>query len=639
MNTGQGICLVSMPFMPVLMPALGPSSLKASVSREGHRCHIFYGSLEWLRLMGEQGSPAEAIKDYSFVATAEDLGEAFFAPLLWPDTIAKVTDLVGALPTLPHGPLGVDEMVLMSERLLGLLDRSQDFIRRCVDTCDWSSYSVVGFSSTFSQNVASLALAREIKQVAPEVTVLFGGANCEGEMGAQLLRSFPWVDHVLSGEADLTLPEYVRALERGAPVDAIAGIQVRAEDDVAAIPARPVARMDDVASPDFSDYFQQRPDWLESVGATSLPVELSRGCWWGAVQHCVFCGLNPAGMVFRSKTPGRALEEIREPVRTWGRRPVVLVDNILDLDYIDTLLPDLESEGLILFCETKSNLREEQVRTLRLAGFTTIQPGVESLNTHTLKHMRKGARAATQLELLKWCRNEEIDPLWFYLYDFPGEDAAWYQDDIQLMEKIVHLPPPRNPNPVVIDRFSPLYGDPIGFGLRNLRPAWNSEIAYAGLDPDARMRLSYHFDADRTPSARDQYETQLWSAVRAWQRRYRAGAFLEQCIGDTVTLVRDGRHSHAVFAYLLVGWCHAVHKRLRRAARLNDLADLDRGDPISETLTADDLTLTMEAATVGAELLEGRTEQEALELLASRGIVTSVDARWLALATDGKGMS
>ena len=36
--------------------------------------------------------------------------------------------------------------------------------------------------------------------------IMFGGGNCEGEMGLQMIRSFPWVDYVSTGEADISLP-------------------------------------------------------------------------------------------------------------------------------------------------------------------------------------------------------------------------------------------------------------------------------------------------------------------------------------------------------------------------------------------------------------------------------------------------
>ncbi len=57
----------------------------------------------------------------------------------------------------------------------------------------------VGFTSTFQQNVGSLALAKRIKQRWPHILTAMGGANCEGTMGLELSRSFEWMDFIFSG--------------------------------------------------------------------------------------------------------------------------------------------------------------------------------------------------------------------------------------------------------------------------------------------------------------------------------------------------------------------------------------------------------------------------------------------------------
>ena len=101
------------------------------------------------------------------------------------------------------------------ELIRGARSRADGFLRRCVESVDWGAYDVVGFTTTFAQNVASLALARRVKERSPESVVVLGGANCEGEMGLALHRSFPFVDLVCAGEADLTFPRLLTTLRGG----------------------------------------------------------------------------------------------------------------------------------------------------------------------------------------------------------------------------------------------------------------------------------------------------------------------------------------------------------------------------------------------------------------------------------------
>jgi magnesium-protoporphyrin IX monomethyl ester (oxidative) cyclase len=60
-----------------------------------------------------------------------------------------------------------------------------------------------------------------------------------------------------------------------------------------------------------------------------LLLETSRGCWWGAKQHCTFCGLNGGAMAFRSKSAERVVEEIRYLRDRYGVESLSVVDNIL----------------------------------------------------------------------------------------------------------------------------------------------------------------------------------------------------------------------------------------------------------------------------------------------------------------------
>ena len=104
---------------------------------------------------------------------------------------------------------------------------SPAFIYECASELDLEQYDIVGFTSTFQQNLASLAMAKEIKRRAPHIITVFGGANFEGVMGVELHRQFPSVDIVCSGEADDIFPELVRRLRSGEPVHEMGGVTCR----------------------------------------------------------------------------------------------------------------------------------------------------------------------------------------------------------------------------------------------------------------------------------------------------------------------------------------------------------------------------------------------------------------------------
>src|SRR5262249_422442 len=145
-----------------------------------------------------------------------------------------------------------------------------------------------------------------------------GGANCEGEMGLQMIRSFPWLDYVCTQEGDIAFPQFIERLLRFDDPRPVPGILRRGES-VALTHPQLVRNMDDLPIPDYQDYFMQfAHSQLAAQIQPSLSIETSRGCWWGAKSHCTFCGLNGATMQYRSKSPERALAEMTQLKQIYG---------------------------------------------------------------------------------------------------------------------------------------------------------------------------------------------------------------------------------------------------------------------------------------------------------------------------------
>jgi ribosomal peptide maturation radical SAM protein 1 len=177
--------------------------------------------------------------------------------------------------------------------------------------------------------------------------------------------------------------------------------------------------MDEVPVPRFDEYFRRlEKSPLATTILPQIPFETSRGCWWGMKAHCTFCGLNGLDMKFRSKSPARVVDELSAQAARHAVLDFTAVDNILDMKYFATLLPDLAARKLDFgfFYETKSNLKEAQVVALEAAGVRAIQPGIESLSTPTLALMRKGVTAIQNIRLLKWCAMHGVRVVWNLLY-------------------------------------------------------------------------------------------------------------------------------------------------------------------------------------------------------------------------------
>jgi ribosomal peptide maturation radical SAM protein 1 len=531
--------LVSMPFGPLDRPALGISLLKPIVAAAGIRCDIAYLNLAFARLVG--------FGEYRWIST-ELPYTAFAGDWTFTDALYGLRSSADAVyvQQILRGEWHLSDDVVSG--ILRIRCFAAPFLDYCINTTRWSDYDVVGFTSSFEQNIASLALAQAIKQRHPRIVTVFGGANWEGEMGVALHASFPFVDYVCSGEAEQSFPALLDRLRGGGTGVGVPGVTHRqGSRSIASGPRPPIRDLDQWPMPDFSDYFSA----LDRTGAATaaapiLLCETSRGCWWGMRSHCTFCGLNGGTMSYRSKSPARAVAEFRYLAETWGIDFVEVVDNILDVTYFDTVLAQLSELGLPLrlFYEVKANLRRWQVRRLKDAGVVRIQPGIESLDDRILKLMGKGSTALRNVQLLKWCKVYGIVVDWNMLYGFPGETAEDYSRMLRLLPAIRHLDPPSACGPVRLDRFSPYFEHPGAYGIRNVRPF----SAYHHLYPFAPERvasIAYSFDFDcASGMAGSDAVAGVVDFVTGWTRNPEPGCLWQtQLDADTIVLVdtRAGR--------------------------------------------------------------------------------------------------
>jgi ribosomal peptide maturation radical SAM protein 1 len=481
------------PFLPAHQPALGVSSLVGVLQREGIAAECRYLNLGYGERLGWD------LYGYltNLLPTSFLPGELVFSRALWGERAApfapyaeKVTRWIESAAT--GGDAGrsgmLEQWSARQEGLRAAIEEAPAVVSAWADEVLAGAPRVLGFTSTFQQSSAALALAQEVRRrVGPdEVAILFGGANCEDDMGRALSESFPFIDCVVSGEAEEVIVGIVRPLVDGdgaAPPRFVQGAMVR--------------NLDALPLPAFDDYFAAAA--RTSFGeATWLAAESSRGCWWGAKSHCTFCGLNGGTMAFRSKSPERFAEELDTLSQRYGSSRFSLTDNILDMGYLRTFLPALVAQArpYRLFYETKSNLRKDQVELLAAAGVASLQPGIESFSTAVLKLMGKGTTRLQNLQLLKWCAELGIQVAWNILYGFPGEDPAEYAAMEELLPSLVHLPAPMSCSRVRFDRFGPYWKWPERYGIRNLRHHWSYDFVFAGVPEQQRDRLAYFFEHD-----------------------------------------------------------------------------------------------------------------------------------------------
>lgn len=515
------VALVSMPFVLHGRPSLQLGLLKSIAAAHGFPVTTFHLHLDFAQQIG--------LPLYETLCLSRSreclLGDWLFSVAAFGDDAPDPDDRL------------LDDFGAEVDRLLASLDMTRDQLRAIrheevpkyldamLNSIAWEQFRVVGFTATFQQNAASFALAGRIKRKFPDVTLLFGGANFEGEMGLELVRSVDCVDYAVIGEGDQTFPEFLIALLEGRDPAEAPGVVCRRDGAVTPLQTRPpFERMDDLPVPDYEEFFERAESLGLLAGAprrdVDIPFESARGCWWGQKHHCTFCGLNGGSIAFRAKSPQRVRDELAELASRYRCFQFQAVDNIMDTAYLRDFFALLVESGddYEFFYEVKSNLTREQIKTLHKGGVRRIQPGIESLNSHVLKLMRKGVTAIQNVNTLRWSLYYDIEAAWNLLYGFPGETEEDYRQQSALLRRVVHLQPPSGAGRIWMERFSPIFFDRKSFPARFVRP----EARYAYVYPKRVniANVAYFFEYELENTLPDAAYEETCRQVKAWQKAW-----------------------------------------------------------------------------------------------------------------------
>jgi len=248
------------------------------------------------------------------------------------------------------------------------------------------------------------------------------------------------IDAVVHGEGEETLVELVEAWQSGNQDDLrrVAGISYAAEGRVCRTEPRPLIQdLDDLPFPAYDLLPVSRYGRSSRNHPALAAIELGRGC----TSACSFCvlwrqmgraaGSHPAP-VLRTKSPERALEEIRILTRRFDRRYLAWVDPCFNADsrvpgrLAELLLREGIRPGQSAWVRADGLVRDHasgRLETSVRAGLNEVYIGIERPDADGLTRLGKGARPGVIEEAagILSASYPEVFTVGSFIYGLPGD--------------------------------------------------------------------------------------------------------------------------------------------------------------------------------------------------------------------------
>ncbi len=542
-----------------------------------NRPSIQLGALKSYLLQQVQGITVDT--RHPFLATAENIGleryttishsnwagEALYSGLLFPDHKAQAKRLFcREIKEIKDTKVAYDELLaLLHQDLLDWFEKEK-----------FSTYNLVGFSVCFSQLISSLLAAKMIKEQHPEVPIVFGGSNCTMELGNSLLRTFPFIDFIITGEGERPLLALTRCIDKAESLP-IPNVLCRANllakpPDAADTPPQEIPDINSLPVPDYFDYFKQVAA-LKTNFIPSLPVEFSRGCWW---NKCSFCNLNLQWHSYRNKDHQRMKTEVLTLKKRHQSLDFTFTDNALPPHEANLFFQAMVKElsHIHFFAEIRAIKDEKKYALYQQGGLTSIQIGVEALSNSLLQRMCKGATVMDNVAALKYAAENNIRLDGNLIMEFPGATSQEVEDTLEVLQSLTPFPPLQSAT-FFLGHASPICTNPKNYGIKAVAQHPNNRLLFPPEKLKHLEMLIKSYQGDRIR------QRKLWTPVRnamkEWElfhsKRTSAKPPLSYRDGIEFLIIRQERPGKPVLHHRLQGLSRKIYLSCHRPVTIKEL--------------------------------------------------------------------
>jgi len=294
--------------------------------------------------------------------------------------------------------------------------------------------SLIGFSTWCISYPASLLLAKELKALAPEKPIIFGGPQAS-ILATETLEKFAFIDYVLCGESDYTFPQLVKELNKDdSNIKDIPGLvyrdfsgnicQNKQNQSIQNLNELPVPAYDLIS------------------GSKSLSLDVGRGCPF----NCTYCSTNDFfSKKYRVKSTKRIISEMLSAFEKWGIKSFSFAHDMFTfnkkfiLELCKNLISIKEEKGINFTwtCSARIDcISNDMLVVMKKAGCQSIFFGIESGSDKIQKSIRKNLKVDKAYELADICRHINIKMHASFIVGFPDETKSDLEQTLQIIFKL-----------------------------------------------------------------------------------------------------------------------------------------------------------------------------------------------------------
>ena len=302
---------------------------------------------------------------------------------------------------------------------------------------------VIGISTTTENRFQSFQLAKVAKTARPEAFVLMGGPHFTGTARDTLIH-IPEIDGVINGEGEITIVEFVKALQADNALRKVDGLVFREKGAIVEnAPRQRIPDLNVLPMPARHQIPWEKYNFqLEVPGKGMQPAAnlmTSRGCPF----HCTFCATpNNWGRKVRGLNPENVLKELEHVIDRYGAKVIWFYDDTFNYNpkraaQICDMIIERKLD-IKWYCEVRVDLMtRELTEKMAEAGMFYAGFGIESGNHRVAQDIVKKVATLEQADkFIEWALEFGVTPNPFFMFSHPTETWKEAQETMAVIDRV-----------------------------------------------------------------------------------------------------------------------------------------------------------------------------------------------------------